>query len=139
MSSQVATPIALLCLLAVPNWATAQWMNGLRAERVVGQPDFISSGSSLTQSGLASPLSAVDEVNRKLYVGDGSRVLRYALPITRRSDPAQPVPPLSTQRSLARVWSLIARSLILIPCAFGWELRSWRLFRPARHWVTFPV
>lgn len=47
-------------------------VNGQSAQNVLGQSDFLSSGASLSQSGLASPTGMSVDVNSNLYVADSS-------------------------------------------------------------------
>jgi len=56
--------------------------NGMNAAYVLGQPDFVSNGAALTQTGMNSPMAlAYDAPNQRLFVDDGfnNRVLVFNL------------------------------------------------------------
>lgn len=61
----------------------AQWTNWQSAEFVIGQPDFTTTTSARSATGMGGPYSvAIDLQHSKLYVGDpdNNRILRYAYP-----------------------------------------------------------
>ena len=83
----------LLCFLTFFTVTTfAQWSNGMDAEYVIGQPDFISNAEGTGTQGFSYPYDvAIDIENGKMYVADlvNCRVLRYAYPITANNPAAE--------------------------------------------------
>jgi len=72
----------------------AQWTNWQSAEFVIGQPDFTTTTSARSATGMGGPYSvAIDLQHSKLYVGDpdNNRILRYAYPITGNGPTAEMV------------------------------------------------
>lgn len=67
--------------------------NGQAAQFVVGQPDFTSSASATTQSGLAAPSGIAVDLTGQLYVADANnnRVLVWTLPINQNGQQANRV------------------------------------------------
>lgn len=66
--------------------------NGMNARYVLGQPDFISPTSDVTQSGMDGPLGlSYDSVGKRLFVGDANnhRVLVYNVASITNGEPAQ--------------------------------------------------
>ncbi len=71
------------------SWA---WTNGQDAGYVIGQEQFATRVIGVSSTQLSNPYDvAVDHINDKLYVLDGSnnRVLRYSLPITANQPAAE--------------------------------------------------
>jgi sugar lactone lactonase YvrE len=71
---------ALLLMLTTPALAAFTPSNGQSASLVLGQPNFTSNTSHLTQSGMDGPSGvAVDPISHKVFVADylNSRVLRF--------------------------------------------------------------
>lgn len=65
----------------LPLTATAQWLNGHRANAVIGQADYISNDNATTASGMGFAAGvAVDPASGKVFVSDfsHSRVLRFS-------------------------------------------------------------
>ncbi|MBX7245500.1 MAG: NHL repeat-containing protein [Candidatus Sumerlaeaceae bacterium] len=76
----------------MPNSGLAQWSNGQAAEYVIGQPNFTSTASTCTATGVSKCTGvAVDVPNGKLYVADSlnNRVLRFSYPITGNAPAAE--------------------------------------------------
>jgi len=76
----IAISIAVAACLAA-SAAQAQFPVFPAADRVLGQPDFTSAGTALTQSGMNTPVGvAVDPVSGKVFVSLSSqnRILRFA-------------------------------------------------------------
>lgn len=73
--------LALTLLLVTPASALFTPSNGQAATLVLGQPDFVSNTSQVTQSGMQNPYDvAVDSTSGKVFVADtfNNRVLRFA-------------------------------------------------------------
>ncbi|MBI4458264.1 NHL repeat-containing protein, partial [Candidatus Uhrbacteria bacterium] len=82
--TSIAASLFSVALLAVASPASAAALtNGMNATNVLGQPDFTSSASATTQSGMSAiARSAYDSANQRLFVadfGNNNRVLVFDL------------------------------------------------------------
>jgi DNA-binding beta-propeller fold protein YncE len=79
--ASIALAVALAAFLASPVPAKAAWTNGQAATRVLGQTDFTSGTSGVSQSKMHSPSGiCVDKSTGKVFVMDSNnhRILRFS-------------------------------------------------------------